>query len=268
VRAAIAILLAAASLAPAADRIVVVYDDDGDGRFAHGWGYSAYVEYRGRRVLFDAGPNAEALAKNARLLGLDLAKLDAVVISHSDPDHYGGLAAAVSANPGVKVFVPDEDVGPFSTSLMNRLWRSLQGALPGQHPVDAPANANYVRGLREVVPGMRLRDFSFSRGHEQVLLIDVPGGVAMLTGCAHPGIAKLATGEGARVRLAAGGFHLVDSSPDDIGRIVKQLENAGIEGVCPGHCTGRLATERLRQTFQGNCTLSVVGTSIPLVTRH
>jgi 7,8-dihydropterin-6-yl-methyl-4-(beta-D-ribofuranosyl)aminobenzene 5'-phosphate synthase len=55
------------------------------------WGFSALVEFGGKRILFDTGGNAEILEHNVKALGVDLSKLDFVVISHRHGDHISGL---------------------------------------------------------------------------------------------------------------------------------------------------------------------------------
>jgi 7,8-dihydropterin-6-yl-methyl-4-(beta-D-ribofuranosyl)aminobenzene 5'-phosphate synthase len=66
-----------------------------------GHGFSALVT--GRRgdeehtVLFDAGPYPELWTANVAKLGIDLARIEAVVLSHWHFDHSGALPAAVAA---------------------------------------------------------------------------------------------------------------------------------------------------------------------------
>jgi 7,8-dihydropterin-6-yl-methyl-4-(beta-D-ribofuranosyl)aminobenzene 5'-phosphate synthase len=50
-----------------------------------------------RSVLFDVGPYGDVWVDNAARLGLDLATIEAVFLSHWHWDHSGGLAVAVSA---------------------------------------------------------------------------------------------------------------------------------------------------------------------------
>src|SRR5882762_2861208 len=77
----------AASL-PASPRITVLYDAFGkDSMMTKDWGYAALVEISGKRILFDTGDDPEILAKNAKAKGVDLTKLDFVVLSHRHGDH-------------------------------------------------------------------------------------------------------------------------------------------------------------------------------------
>ena len=72
------------------------------------WGYAALIEYGGKRILFDTGNNGDILAQNAKAKGIDLSKLDFVVMSHRHGDHMGGLAYLLSVNPKVKIYAPKE----------------------------------------------------------------------------------------------------------------------------------------------------------------
>jgi 7,8-dihydropterin-6-yl-methyl-4-(beta-D-ribofuranosyl)aminobenzene 5'-phosphate synthase len=56
---------------------------------------TAYVGREKRTLLFDAGPHGETFLRNAKILGVDLAEVEAVVLSHGHWDHAGGLVAAI-----------------------------------------------------------------------------------------------------------------------------------------------------------------------------
>jgi 7,8-dihydropterin-6-yl-methyl-4-(beta-D-ribofuranosyl)aminobenzene 5'-phosphate synthase len=82
-----------ASATPAKTQITVLYDAFGKTpAMQKDWGYSALIEYAGKRILFDTGNNPDILAQNAKAKGIDLSKLDFVVMSHRHGDHMGGLA--------------------------------------------------------------------------------------------------------------------------------------------------------------------------------
>ncbi len=75
------------------------------------WGYAALVEYGGKRILFDTGNNPEVFAQNVKAKGIDLTKLDFVVMSHRHGDHMGGLSYLLKVNPTVKIYAPKEGLG-------------------------------------------------------------------------------------------------------------------------------------------------------------
>ena len=74
------------------NRVTILYDAFGKSpAVTKAWGFSALVEYGGKRILFDTGGNAEIFEHNVKALGVDLSKLDFVVLSHRHSDHISGL---------------------------------------------------------------------------------------------------------------------------------------------------------------------------------
>ena len=70
------------------DRVTILYDAFSDNKaVTKDWGFSALVEHDGKRILFDTGNNAATFEHNVKALGVDLSKLDFVVISHRHTDH-------------------------------------------------------------------------------------------------------------------------------------------------------------------------------------
>jgi hypothetical protein len=55
------------------------------------WGFAALVEADGHRLLFDTGARPETVLENALELGVELADISEVVLSHHHGDHTGGL---------------------------------------------------------------------------------------------------------------------------------------------------------------------------------
>jgi len=58
---------------------------------------TAHIGDQTRTLLFDAGPEGATFVRNSRILGVDFATPDAVVLSHGHWDHAVGLLAAVEA---------------------------------------------------------------------------------------------------------------------------------------------------------------------------
>src|SRR5215469_11518429 len=76
----------AMSQEPAA-KVTILFDAFGKpSDLKRGWGYSALIEYAGRRILFDTGSRAADFAHNVAALGIDLKRLDFVMLTHRHND--------------------------------------------------------------------------------------------------------------------------------------------------------------------------------------
>ena len=82
------------------------------------WGLSLHLESaRGaetRQVLIDFGFTGDTLNNNLDLLGIDLAKLDAMLLSHGHYDHFGGMVGFLAAHgkklkPGLPFYLGGEE---------------------------------------------------------------------------------------------------------------------------------------------------------------
>ncbi len=67
------------------------------------WGISFLIESKEDKVLFDTG-GGNTLLFNADCLGIELEKIDKVVLSHGHQDHTGGLKAFL------KRFIPNNSI--------------------------------------------------------------------------------------------------------------------------------------------------------------
>src|SRR6202162_2531788 len=116
-----------------AARITVLYDAFGkDATMTKDWGYAALVEINGKRILFDAGDDPAILAKNVKAKGVDLTKLDFVVVSHRHSDHVGGLSYLLSVNPKVKIYAPKDGFGGiFGSDQPSKFYRKDE-SLPAE----------------------------------------------------------------------------------------------------------------------------------------
>jgi len=70
------------------------------------FGFSCITKYNGKTILFDAGSNADIFIQNVKKIGVDLTKVDIVVVSHAHFDHLNGLDYLLKINPKVKIYFP------------------------------------------------------------------------------------------------------------------------------------------------------------------
>src|SRR3984957_17809 len=114
-------------------RITVLYDAFGkDAAMTKDWGFAALVEINGKRILFDTGDDPAIFAKNVEARGVDLTKLDFVVLSHRHADHISGVSYLLSANPKVKIYAPAEGLcSIFGSAVPSGFYRKDE-ALPAE----------------------------------------------------------------------------------------------------------------------------------------
>jgi 7,8-dihydropterin-6-yl-methyl-4-(beta-D-ribofuranosyl)aminobenzene 5'-phosphate synthase len=272
---------------PTKAQITVLYDAFGKPSVLQkDWGYSALVEYGGKRILFDTGNNPDVLAQNAKARSIDLSKLDFVVMSHRHGDHMGGLAYLLSVNPKVAIYAPKEGFGVYGADLPSSFYRKDESLPPERRYYDGKppdvmrfgaawpgANFQLVDKSTEIVPGIHLIALVSDKPgtlelRELSLAINGPDGLVIVVGCSHPGIDKIvetATAINPRVHLIAGGFHLVVSKDPDIEKIVSSLrETYKVEYVAPGHCTGEPAFTALKKAFGDRYLYAGLGTTFTL----
>ena len=85
-------------------KATVVVDNRGSGALSGEWGLCIYIEYGEKRILLDTGAS-DLFVQNAEKLGLDLAAVDAAVLSHAHYDHANGMEAFFRCNSRAKFYV-------------------------------------------------------------------------------------------------------------------------------------------------------------------
>jgi len=285
----IAAVVAPARMAAAEpnSQITILYDAFGaDAAMKKDWGFSALVEVVGKRILFDTGNDPDIFAANVKAKGIDLANIDFVVLSHRHSDHMAGLSHVLSVNPTVKIYAPREGFGIYGSSLPSTFYRKDE-SLPAEmryydgRPPEVMkfgtawqgANIELIDKTTEIAPGISLIALvSDAPGTKELkelsLAVNTSDGVVLVVGCAHPGVEQIveaATAINPKIRLIAGGFHLVVAPNEVITKSVAALKDTfKVENIAPGHCTGEPTFAALKQAFGDRYLYAGVGTSLPL----
>lgn len=241
-----------------------------------------------RTLLFDAGPEADVLARNVQRLGADLGRVDAIVLSHGHWDHAGGMLRALDlvrggnggrdvpcyVHPGMfrqragknadGTFTLLESV-PTPAALAEHGARVVvstepQRILDGMAWVsgEIPRVTPFERGL----PGQHARTAD-GRGwepdellmDERFVAIDVRGkGVIAFSACSHAGIVNVLTHAsasfaGRKLFGLAGGLHLSGTNERIIPETVAAVGGFDLAMIAAGHCTGWRAMAALFNAF-------------------
>jgi 7,8-dihydropterin-6-yl-methyl-4-(beta-D-ribofuranosyl)aminobenzene 5'-phosphate synthase len=270
--AALFLTITAPSSVATTNRITNLYDAFGapSSVLVKDWGFAALIEYDGKRILFDTGNHADTFRRNVEALGIDLKRLDAVVISHRHGDHTSGLTYLLNVNPGVPIYVPQEAAffkGPLPVDFLERqagLPATLQyfeGKKPERWTTGTPwerANFRIVAEATEIFPGFHLLSVQSQKPgtvemNELSLAISTSKGLAVVVGCSHPGVEKIleqATRIDPRLYTLTGGLHLVRTTEPEVRRVGHVLRDVlKIERVAPAHCTSERGFAVLRELF-------------------
>ena len=272
----------------AQDKVTILYDAFGESKeLTKDWGFSALVEHKGKRILFDTGNDAAIFEHNVKALGVDLTKLDFVVISHRHADHTTGLRYVLKVNPNVTVYVPADGGNGFGGAPLPNTFLRADESLPAkmryfggadpEHFTDGKlydtGNFVAVNQLTEVLPGIfLLRTVSQKKGTlelpELTLAIKRPNGLLIVEGCSHAGIEVILEAAGAvdpRTEVVLGGLHLVTTPVEEIDSVVEHLKTKWkVQMIAPGHCTGEPAFARLKKAYGENYLYAGLGTKVEL----
>ena len=239
-------------------------------------GLAVLIETDEVSVLFDSGAT-DLLLSNAKVVGADLANVDAIVLTHGHYDHTGGLAAALSTMDAPVVYAhPDAFLRRYV-----RLKDSVReiGIPHSQETIEKSSGKLSLSSKpQEVVPGVmltgevpRITAFEDTGGaffldeecsepdpvnDDQAIVIDAPEGLVVIVGCAHSGIVNTLLRvqrlfPDVPVRAIVGGMHLINASEERMAETVTMLRSLDPKQLAAGHCTGWKACCRLAERFRG-----------------
>ncbi len=229
-------------------------------------GLSMYLEACGKKILIDTGLSGKAF-DNAKAMGVDISKVDFLILSHGHNDHTGGLWRFLMENRNGRIISSNKITGLDYTSdsrgirhslnpdreliMENKdrfvfLGRNLLELRDGQNRVSAGACDN-DRSIRP--KGNRLlhaNGMPYNGEDELVTTVVEDGRMTVISPCSHSGLDNII--ECARQRTGlecstfVGGLHLIDGEDDMESLSISHK----IGKIYTGHCTGKIAQERLR----------------------
>lgn len=241
-------------------------------------GLSFYIRTDNASILLDVGETDKFL-NNARKLGVDIANVDFLVLSHAHKDHTGGLACFLQNNSKARVFLSSNigASGYYSNrrqdmrdiSIDYRLLQENSDRIvrvsdnirltPSVEIISKiPVIHSIPKANRTLFAGKEPDTFS----HEMALLISEEGRDILMSACTHLGLPNtLEACAPVRPAVFMGGLHLVDSdannrfeTEEDYATLAAAIRSQypGLQ-IHTGHCTGsnarRILSSLLPQQF-------------------
>lgn len=254
-------------------------------------GLSLWIEHDGEYLLFDTGQTS-VFAHNAREMGIDLAKTQAIVISHGHYDHGGGLEFYDQLFSSPRVFVhPDALLPKYLKAtqfdqqhraigfpwqltdlpdLEHHLMRNTATMQVGENAVlfsDTPQKVDFEKVADDLLiekNGTMVQD---GMHDEQFLVIDQPEGLTVIVGCSHPGIVNILK----YVRLfypdkpvhtLIGGMHLEQVSAERLQKTIEAFRAMDIKQIIPLHCTGQSVIWSLKKALGNRVLIRCTGETV------
>ena len=250
-------------------------------------GISFFLETDSGNYLFDTG-RGHVIVHNALVFRKDLGSLKKILLSHSHPDHTGGLDKVLRLTGEIEVMAhPDI----FLQRVRMRDRERVPTGVPFTRDYLEAMGARFhlSRDFDPVAPGICLtgevpRRTTFETGDyagrflitedgmipdpildDQSLVLDTPDGLVIVLGCAHAGIVNIITHVlektgNSRVRAVLGGTHLAFSAPEQLTASLEALKQFDLGGIGVSHCTGLEASARVAKEFGDRAFYCNVGT--------
>lgn len=257
-------------------------------------GLSFYVETENHCLLFDTGAS-EQTWKNAEKLGVDLKKVDTVIVSHGHYDHAGGVQSFVDINPDATIYMQTSASGEFFRKRKGNNGYKYIGIDPGIPTLpqvvllDGDYTIDDELSLFTGVKGTRMkpdtknvlkerkngRFVADNFRHEQYLVITEGENKVLFSGCAHNGILNIldrfAAIYGCMPDSVISGLHLhkedafTPEEEAEIKDLAKELE-AIPSVIYTGHCTGIAAYRILKDSLDTQIQYVHCGQLVPIDT--
>lgn len=259
-------------------------------RYQSKHGLCFYIETQKHKILFDVGPD-NLFLENAKKLGVDIAAVDTVIISHGHSDHGGGLKLFMEKNNQAKIYIREHGFfSHFTKVLFFQIPVGLDCSLDGNDRIIVTDERLVIDDELELFSGVMKRDFYSESNnalyektngkyvsdrfiHEQNLIITEGNKKVLFAGCAHNGIVNILDKaqeiSNGNITHVLAGMHLMNLilaksvSKDFVKKVGERLKESKVQYyTC--HCTGQKAYKVLRNVMGEQIKYAAMGSVIEL----
>ena len=254
-------------------KVVILNDtrNSNEDKFENDDGFSAYIETENNKILFDVGPT-EKFMKNAEKLGIDLNKVDTIVLSHGHYDHGDGLQyfnnkVEFIAHPNctLKRWWKDDHSHYSGIKLTKEELENKYNVHFTKEPYKINENTYYLGEITRKYP-VKLTKWVFADGQndevldDSAMVINTENGIIVIAGCSHSGIcnivehAKKVTNN-SKVLAVIGGFHLQEIN-ENTDKVIDYMKD-NVKQVILAHCTANEVCNKFVNDLNGRIKVSV-----------
>lgn len=238
------------------------------------YGLSMQVLIEDKNILFDTGAK-DALFTNSQHMGINLADIQDIVISHGHYDHTGALIPFLCKYGGRRVFAHSGIFPPRFVQGNIKDQKNIGCMFSYQQAIDVGAEMIFIDQFTEIYPGVfltgeipRVTDYEDVGGNfvvqnrqellpdrlpdDTAMVIDHRDGLIIISGCSHAGMintityALQQTGR-SKVLAYIGGTHLIRASDERLEKTIAALKDYDVQKLIVGHCTGFYSAAALCQ---------------------
>ncbi len=255
-------------------------------------GLSLYIETANARMLLDTGPDGSFI-KNAKTLGVDIASVDYLIISHGHSDHGGGLKAFLACNTRAEIIM--------SQYAFERHYVNVLGLIKVSVGLDPRLSHNprirFIHGVQDITGELSVFDSVqgetlLPKGNNQLIVKNHHGyqpdtfkheiylrivdanTTYLFSSCSHRGILNILQRYRGLYKedpnYVFAGLHLYDpirrkgEASEFIETLAKKLAQNQVETYYTFHCTGEKAYVQMKTLLADRVKELKTGTIVDL----
>ena len=270
-------------------RITTLIDNTAGYGFLGEWGLSMLLEADGRKILMDSGQSISTL-HNADRLGINLAEIDCIVLSHGHFDHTRCLEHVLSRTGEIEIVAHPDIWAPkyvrrsptvidyigMSNSREDLESRGARFRLTREpfaitKNIMTTGEIEMVNGYEKIEGNLLVKEGEGfapdNLADDLALEINAECGLIIMLGCAHRGMinsirqAQRLTGN-RKVYAVLGGTHLIFADEARMSGTISDLKEIGVTRLGVSHCTGFNTSTQLAQAFPESFFLNMAGTRL------